>query len=86
MNDKQMQEIKRRRAALSLADWEVVDDYSDADYVVAANNRYTWIAELHNDIDGDKGAYAKFIAAAPADIDTLIAEVERLQAQIGAQP
>ena len=75
MNDEQLQAIKARANAATPGPWECHND----DFVVVLHDG-VW----HTISIPDTSPNAAFIAAARADVPALVAEVERLRAQLAA--
>ena len=77
MNDEQLQAIKARANAATPGPWECHND----DFVVVLHDG-VW----HTISIPDTSPNAAFIAAARADVPALVAEVERLRAELAAVP
>lgn len=79
-----IQAIKARRAAIMPGEWQASRLLGVNFGVFDALNGCVCVVDSRYPLDGE--TYATFIAAAPADIDALLAEVERLTAALDAVP
>jgi hypothetical protein len=81
MNDKQLQEIKDRESKATEGPWVHLENTPFWGEIRTANeNSFTQIAVMPH-LDDRTGDF-NFIAFAREDIPALVAEVERLQAEI----
>jgi len=72
--------IRARRAAITPGPWQ--SELEGDRFTVWSQNAWTWqevVSTDHLNPSTRDAENAKFIAAAPADIDALLAEVERLR-------
>src|SRR5215211_3006250 len=84
MDDERLAEVKARLAKLEGTPWQAVEDgYEEWDWSVTRSPMDPRYPDFRPAIANGQQQEAEFIANAPADIDWLVGEVERLRSLLG---